>query len=233
MISGLVGTRVDGSHGDLESAIGRLSSGWELVPLRQIAEVQSGLTLGRAFDEPTSEFPYLRVANVKDGHISTADLAIVEVPATLAVRHSLRRGDVLMTEGGDNDKLGRGAVWDGRVEPCLHQNHVFAVRPGTRLLPEYLSAILGSGWGRAYFTATAHQTTNLASTNRAKVGRFPVPLPPADVQRRLVEQIEALIAGSRGLADEASRQVGLLREHRQALITDAVTGGLDAARKVA
>ena len=36
-------------------------------------------------------------------------------------RYSLRKGDVLFTEGGDFDKLGRGTVWNGEIEPCLHQ----------------------------------------------------------------------------------------------------------------
>lgn len=102
------------------------------VPLTRLgwrASIQSGLTLGGKYvDEELAEYPYLRVANVQANAIATTDVARVRVPARIARRTTLRRGDVLMTEGGDIDKLGRGAVWDGSIPDCLHQNHVFAAR---------------------------------------------------------------------------------------------------------
>lgn len=76
-------------------------------------------------------------------------------------------GDVLMTEGGDLDKLGRGTVWRGEIEECLHQNHVFAVRPvKERLDSRYLSLLTRSSLARRYFEGTGVKTTNLASTSQ-------------------------------------------------------------------
>ena len=73
--------------------------------------------------------PYLRVANVQDGYLDLGKIEEIEVAPDEVAHFSLRPGDILMNEGGDNDKLGRGCVWEGAIEPCLHQNHVFAVRP--------------------------------------------------------------------------------------------------------
>jgi type I restriction enzyme S subunit len=104
----------------------------------------------------------------------------------------LQSGDVLMTEGGDFDKLGRGYVWEGQIAGCLHQNHIFAVRPLKEVLhPRFLSALMGSGYGRAYFTATAKQSTNLASTNSTKLKNFLVPLPPRTEQNVIVSFVAA------------------------------------------
>ncbi len=231
--SEVLGARLGGPPGPFESVLAHAGSGTPLVPLRQVAVIQSGVTLGKSYDTGASSYPYLRVANVHDGVISTENITTIEVPSAVAARHLLRAGDVLMTEGGDNDKLGRGAVWDGSIEPCLHQNHIFAVRPGPQLRPKYLSALLGSAWGRAYFTATAHQTTNLASTNRAKVGRFPVPLPDLQAQDEVIEELESASSRAAAISSEVSLQVELLREHRQALITAAATGGLEAVGRVA
>ncbi|MEQ1873943.1 MAG: hypothetical protein ABL953_09465 [Ilumatobacteraceae bacterium] len=228
-ISKVLGARVGGEADLLESGLLPCPAPWRLAQLRQVARIQSGLTLGKVYSEPVSELPYLRVANVRDGEINTEDVSTVAVPIAVAARHTLRAGDVLMTEGGDNDKLGRGAVWDGRIEPCLHQNHIFAVRPGSELLAEYLSALLTSSWGRAYFTATAHQTTNLASTNRSKVGRLPIPLPLIERQHEIVAFVREESLALTGLMTEIENQVVLLREHRQALITAAVTGHLEFA----
>ena len=67
-----------------------------------------------------------------------------------------------MTEGGDFDKLGRGYVWTEQLAQCLHQNHIFVVRPRrSALTSHFLALIMSSAYGRAYFTATSKQSTTL------------------------------------------------------------------------
>ena len=158
----------------------RVPKGWKLVCLKRISEIQGGLTLGKDYDGPLIERPYLRVANVQDGHLDLSDVTTIEVPADVAARVELRADDVLMTEGGDLDKLGRGHLWNGEIDGCLHQNHIFALRCFRhKLLPKFLTYLTASRYGRDYFEATGKRTTNLASTNSTKVGEFPIPLPPS------------------------------------------------------
>jgi len=132
----------------VESALSNLA--WEesadWLPLAEIATVESGLTLGSAPSGRNSvELPYLRVANVQDGHVDTTDTKTVRVLRSQVARYSILQGDVLLTEGGDFDKLGRGAVWDGRIQPCLHQNHIFRIRCRRDLIiPEYLALYTAS-----------------------------------------------------------------------------------------
>jgi type I restriction enzyme S subunit len=133
-----------------------------------------------------------------------------------------------MTEGGDLDKLGRGSVWRGQIANCLHQNHVFAVRPqSTMLLPEFLAYLTRSSHGREYFTFTGQRTTNLASTNVTKVGAFPVPLPPLREQQAICEHIDREMDRMDRLMTLNRDQIDKLREYRQTLISAAVTGKID------
>src|SRR5207249_4367140 len=84
------------------------------------------------------------------------------------------------------DKLGRGTIWRGEVENCIHQNHIFRVRPNRgRLLPEYLSLYLGTPDAKSYFLRAAKQTTGIASINLTQLSEFPVVLPPVKEQRRI------------------------------------------------
>lgn len=201
------------------------------TPLRRVAHVQTGVTLnaGRTV-ESAVERPYLRVANVQPGRLALDEVKTVSVTEEQIPRHGLRVGDVLMTEGGDRDKLGRGVVWRDEVPGALHQNHVFAVRPDrTKLLPEYLETVLAGSGARRYFESTANQTTNLASTNTAIVGAFPVPMPLVDEQRRIVSEMDAIQRRHAAIEAAIDRQIALLRERRQALITAAVTGKLPIA----
>lgn len=194
-----------------------------------VAVVQTGLTLDAARDvgPDVVSVPYLRVANVQDGSIDLTDVKEVRVPPHMAQRTTLRPGDVLMTEGGDPDKLGRGAVWNGQLSPCLHQNHVFAVRPGDGLRPDYLALLTRSSYARAYFEVTASKTTGIASTSTAKIASLRIPVPDVQTQERIVARWLQVNSGLTAAVKRLAHQVTLLQEHRQALITAAVTGELE------
>ena len=133
-----------------------------------------------------------------------------------------------MTEGGDADKLGRGCVWEAQVAPCLHQNHVFAVRPNqSRLVSHFLSALMGTHYARAYFQSTAKQTTNLAATNKTKIGQFKVLLPKVDEQERILAALNEETQPLNTALNRTDREIELLREYRTRLVADVVTGKLD------
>lgn len=122
-------------------------SHWQHIRLKYAAAIQTGITLGKDYGgRSLAEYSYLRVANVQSGALDLSKVAMMQVPDTEAHSATLRDGDVLMTEGGDIDKLGRGTVWRGEIDNCLHQNHIFAVRTKKHiLLPEYLAYLLLKG----------------------------------------------------------------------------------------
>lgn len=215
-------TLVDTGNSWLE----QIPEGWSLVMLKRLAEIQSGLTLGKVYeDEDLVEYPYLRVANVQDGYVELEDVSTLEVPPTLAARVTLRAGDVLMTEGGDLDKLGRGTVWDGQIAPCLHQNHVFAVRCFRhKLLPHFLAYVTAAQYGRDYFEATGKRTTNLAATNSTKVGMFYIPLPSLKVQAELVRYLDTELGRLATIEANIGKQIETLLAYRKSLIHECVTG---------
>jgi len=160
--------------------------GWEERELCQVSEVRSGVAKGRNFNgRQTVTVPYMRVANVQDGHIDLTHIKEIEVFPEEVEKYRLQRGDILLTEGGDPDKLGRGAVWEDQVSPCIHQNHIFSVRVNrSGLLPEFLSALIASKRGKAYFLKAGKQTTGIATINKTQLSQFPVLLPPEEIQGR-------------------------------------------------
>lgn len=204
----------------------RIPAGWSLVQLKRIAEVHGGLTLGKSYEgEQVVEYPFLRVANVQDGHVDLAEVSTLEVPPAVAAGVMLRAGDVLMTEGGDLDKLGRGTVWEGQLAPCLHQNHVFAVRCiDHKVLPHFLAYVTASRYGRDYFEATGKRTTNLAATNATKVGAFYIPLPSLAEQKELVAYLDAEFGRLKAIQDVIGKQIDTLTAYRKSLIHECVTG---------
>ena len=168
---------------------------WPHRRLEEVAEIRSGVTLGRQLAGRTVKLPYLRVANVQDGHLNLREVKEVEVLETEFAKWQLHDGDLLLTEGGDWDKLGRGTVWRNEIPNCIHQNHIFRVRTRRdEFVPEFLAALIGSPVGKAYFQEASKQTTNLASINQRQLKAFMVVQPPISEQRRVVAELDALQA---------------------------------------
>src|SRR6266700_3074656 len=115
--------------------------GWKIIPLASVAEIRTGLAKSsqRKSIDPV-QVPYLRVANVQDGHLDLSEMKTIRIRKSELEGLLLRPDDVVLTEGGDFDKLGRGFIWEGQIDPCVHQNHIFAVRVHReKLLPRYFA----------------------------------------------------------------------------------------------
>lgn len=169
------------------------SQSWPWTTLGAIAEVKGGVTKDakRQTDASFVEVPYLRVANVQRGRLELDEVTTIRVPPEQAEALRLEPGDVLLNEGGDRDKLGRGWVWEGQIEDCIHQNHVFRARLSGKFDPYFVS-IHANSWGQAWFDRHGRQTTNLASINLRTLKQLPVPAPSRDVQERLVDKVRRL-----------------------------------------
>ena len=205
-----------------ETEIGPVPESWEVAPLEGCAVVQTGAAKGRKFGgAEVVQVPYLRVANVQDGYLDLAEMKTISIRRSELNRYRLQQGDVLMTEGGDFDKLGRGFIWRGQLKLCVHQNHVFAVRTArNRLLPDFFTYEAQSDYGRAYFLKVAHKTTNLASINSTKLKAFPVLIPTLGEQREIVSILEAIDCK----ADLHRRKRAVLEQLFKALLHKLMTG---------
>ena len=202
--------------------LGTVPACWDVVRLGDVAEVQTGRAVNRkSARNGNVEVPYLSVANVKDGYLDLDVVKTMLVSLNDLERYGLKAGDVLFTEGGDADKLGRGTVWQGEIEPCLHQNHVFSVRPHDDvLLSSFLSASASSDRGKRYFLGAAKQTTNLASINSTQLKSMPMPLPTLLEQRA----IDAALGGVDGAIERAREERAGLHS-LQAAAADALLTG--------
>ncbi|MBB1073323.1 restriction endonuclease subunit S [Rhodoferax sp. 4810] len=172
-----------------------LPSGWQWVRFGDLALISSGVTLGRKtpIGSPLL-LPYLRVANVQRWHVKLASMKDVVIDRTELDRFQLVNGDLLITEGGDWDKVGRTAIWRDELPICLHQNHVFKVRgTSAEWNPHWAQLFLNSPVARAYFAFSAKQTTNLASINMTELKHCVFPLPPLAEQSRIVTRVEELM----------------------------------------
>ena len=209
-----------------QTPIGWIPQNWSIRPLVELSEICSGVTLGsKITPDQTINVPYLRVANVQDGYIDLSDVKEVLVNKKTFQSLLLQKGDVLMNEGGDFDKLGRGAVWQGEIEPCIHQNHVFRVRTdGQVLRHSFLAYWSQSTYGKKYFVLSSKQSTNLASINSTQLKKFPIAFPSVYEQEEIEKRVNAINEKISSL-ERAQIKLG----HQKAgLMHDLLTGKVQA-----
>ena len=160
--------------------------------LDSLADIVSGITKGRKVKtDELYEVPYMAVSNVKDGYIDWTTVKTIMATGGEIDQYRLMPGDVLMTEGGDPDKLGRGAIIYEPPKDCIHQNHIFRVRlKQDVLLPVFMAQYLQQQKSKRYFLGCAKQTTGIASINMKQLSALPVLVPPMKDQ----EEYAAFVA---------------------------------------
>ena len=211
---------------DWRSAHG-VSMDWRAVRLDDVAEIQGGITKDSKKESSTDEeIPYLRVANVQRCYLDLREIKTIRIPASRLANCLLERGDILFNEGGDIDKLGRGWVWEGQIDRCSYQNHVFRARLYDRdMQPKYVS-----WWsnyrGLDYFLQVGKQTTNLASINKSTLSALPISLPPNDEQREIVRRVETLYSFANRLESRFEAARSRIESLAPALLAKAFRGEL-------
>lgn len=200
----------------------------EWVRLDEIADIVGGITKGRNLEgHKTIELPYLRVANVQNGYLDLSEMKTIVLKEDEKEKYLLHAGDVLYTEGGDRDKLGRGTVWRNEIENCVHQNHVFKARihPNTAI-PEYVAYWSMSSYARNYFFDKGKQSVNLASINKSVLSALKLPVPTLDKQKFVIDCIQERLSVCENIERTVAQSFQQAEALRQSILKKAFEGRL-------
>lgn len=206
MVRWSVGSMVDALLGLAEVP----ASVYEYTLLGSLAAVSYGIQKCPGNRPAQHSRPYLRVANVRKGFLDLTEIKQIEVPDSELPTYRLEAGDILFVEGnGSRAELGRVAKWSGEISDCVHQNHLIRVRCiQARLLPDFAVTWFNTEVGRGHFFRSAKTSSGLGTINSNEVRNAPIPVPPVNVQRRIMDRVEAgraRIAHERETAHETAR----------------------------
>ena len=198
------------------------------VRLDEIADISGGITKGRDLSkQETVHLPYLRVANVQNGYLDLSQMKTIELKVSEKEKYLLRSGDVLYTEGGDRDKLGRGTVWNDEIPNCVHQNHVFKARLDLKKAnPRYVAYWSMSAFARNYFYNKGKQSVNLASINKTVLSALTLPLPSLPEQEATLREIESRLSVCDSIEKTVDTALQQAEAMRQSILKKAFEGKL-------
>jgi type I restriction enzyme S subunit len=183
-------------------------------------ELQLGKMLSAEAAQGPEPHPYVRNVNVHWDRFELDDLATMHFGAEDRRRCELRSGDVLVCEGGE---VGRAAVWPGNPINCYFQKAIHRARPRAGANSRFLMYCLRAAAKRDVFAIEGNTSTIVHLTGeQLKMYRFP--WPPIHEQADIVNHLDAACAWTNAARSVLMRQIELIQERRQALITAAVTG---------
>ncbi len=205
-----------------------LPDGWMWVKLGNLCDIIGGVTKGRKLEgKNTISLPYLRVANVQDGYLDLSVIKYIEVLPEDLEKYRLVSGDILYTEGGDRDKLGRGTIWRNEISDCIHQNHVFRARTFQQLIKSlYISYFSQTQTARNHFFKHGKQTVNLASINMTVLSNLPIVLCSTVEQKLILDEIESRLSVCDQLEATLTENLDKAEALRQSILKRAFEGKL-------
>ena len=162
---------------------------WPIVHLGDLTESSRYGTSKRAGRDPVG-IPVLRMGNIVDGYIDYSDLKYADLVEKEKNKYLLHHGDVLINRTNSLELVGKAATFDRRDGEWIYASYLVRIRVDTnRVLPEYVTAAINSRVGRRYVLATARRAIGMVNINAREMAGFPIPLPPLEVQRGIVDRL--------------------------------------------
>ena len=204
--------------------LGEVPKHWEVSLLKRRYQVTLGKMLKSNQTSPneTEEF-YLRAANIHWRGVDTTDVKRMWFTPEEKNKLKLCKGDLLVSEGGD---VGRSALWNDEIGGCYIQNSINRIRArenaDTRFLFYWMYFIKQAD----YIDMICNKAT-IAHFTVEKVEATPCVYPPLEEQNQIAAFLDKETTKTDTFIDKQEQLITLLQEKRQAIISHAVTRGLD------
>lgn len=207
--------------------LGEIPKHWEVKKLKHfVSKVGSGVTpSGGASVYVDKGIPLLRSQNVHFGRLDLSDVAFI----TDEVHHKMRgsrvmKGDILLNITGGS--IGRcHYVEEGLGEANVNQ-HVCICRPTKQIESKYLNLLLASDIGQRQVWANQYGGGR-EGLNFPSIKGFTFAIPPKNERINIIEELEVKTLEFDSLISQAEKEIALIKEYQQSLISEAVTGKID------
>src|SRR5574344_130929 len=212
--------------------IGETPSHWKVARLKN----KSSIVLGKMLmnNPPKGEeslytlHPYLKSRNVGWLDLSLDDIEQMYFSDYEISLYKLSIGDIVINEGGD---IGKVALWKGYEEDVYIQNSVHKITPSKEMSNEFLMYFLLSTSKKKYFWSIVNQVS-IAHLTKEKLSNTPILIPPLSEQQSIASFLDAKTKPINDIISKREKQIELLEEMKSAIISHAVTKGLNPDAKM-
>lgn len=174
----------------------------------------------------TGDVPVLRMGNIVDGHLDFGDLKYLPADHPDLDTCDLALGDLLFNRTNSPELVGKSAVFTGHPTEVTFASYLIRVRLDEELDPHWAATVINSPIGRRYIDTVRTQQVGQANVNGTKLKDFPIPIPPIQVQRDRLAQLQLARGWLESVESEISRALMRAAGLRRSILTAAFSGQL-------
>ena len=161
--------------------------GWDKGTIRDVITEAKYGTSKPAVEGGT--FKYLRMGNITyDGHLDLTDLKYIDIPDSEIEKYLVKKGDVLFNRTNSKELVGKTCVFDVD-EPMVIAGYIIRIRVNDKVLPEYLSAVLNSRYGKQTLAEMCKAIVGQANINAQELQNIAILIPPIELQMRFSQLV--------------------------------------------
>ncbi|MDD1421691.1 restriction endonuclease subunit S [Dolichospermum sp. ST_sed1] len=206
--------------------MGDIPEHWRRSVFRYYFDIQLGKMLQNEPQSPNDdEISYLKAIHVRWDKVDTYELPKMWASLRDREKYYVKNGDLLICEGGE---VGRTALLKEIQEECIIQNALHRVRPLKQSSVDYLNYLMRHIADTGWFDILCNKST-IAHLTSEKVGALALPLPPLNEQQKIAQFLDYKTKQIDELIKKKETLIQKLDEKRTALISHAVTKGLDSS----
>ncbi|MCK0767804.1 restriction endonuclease subunit S [Chromohalobacter canadensis] len=205
--------------------LGEVPAHWKLGSFRYLIKSLSNGTIANQVDQEDGSVAVSRIETISKGEVDFSKVGHVR-PNEVDKRFLLKAGDILFSHINSLPMIGNAAVYMGG-KPLLHGMNLLRIQPEESVVSSWVAYWLKSKVIRQEVESRAKPAINQASISTGSVKSLPALIPPESEQRGITSFLDHETARIDALVEEQQHLISLLKEKRQAVISHAVTKGLD------
>jgi type I restriction enzyme S subunit len=210
--------------------LGYIPEHWFVAPLKWQIERNDGGVWGNDPDGIDDTIVLRSTEQTVDGNWKLDDPAPRKINANEKAFALLKTGDLLVTKSsGSSIHIGKTTLVSIEIEAmeCCYSNFMQRIRTKSSLMPKLAWYVMNNNLARKQFDFLSNTTTGLANLNGTMMGQILLTVPKVEEQRRIIAFLDHETAKIDTLIEKQQQLIQLLKEKRQAVISHAVTKGLN------
>lgn len=201
--------------------MGHLPSKWTYSKIGDVAAtIQYGYT---ASSTRIGEVRFLRITDIQNGEVLWENVPYCDIPEKEYEKYALKKNDIVFVRTGAT--VGKSFLIEDVKHKSVFASYLIRFTLKEGVLPKYIKYFFNSPlyWNQIFENVAGIGQPNF---NSSKLANIVFPLAPLPEQKRIVAKLDTLFAHLDQLRARLDKIPVLLKQFRQAVLTQAVTGEL-------
>lgn len=210
--------------------IGDIPSHWKFLKLWLIVKSNQ---LGGNYDSSIGNdgHPLIKMGNIGRGKIVLDKIEYLDKEEDFDNSHFLNKGDFLFNTRNSRDLVGKVTLWNGELESSLYNSNIMKIKFKEEIFEEYMCYLFNTKSFLDILKLISKGTTNVSGIYYKDLSKIEVIVPPSSEQTQIIEYLDEQTQKIDSTIEKETQRIELLKEYRQSLISEVVTGKIDLCRQ--